>query len=85
LALREGYQAFTCPTCGVVQGDFPLSQTLLGLAYEHPSDAVTATCTNEDLPAPSYPHWCRDIGRGQCSAPDLASRSSSARPNPTGS
>lgn len=63
------YQAFSCPHCSVLFGDFPLSEFF--------TDSDPFTCLWIDRHVSVYEkHWCRDSGWGFCgdtadsSAPD---------------
>jgi hypothetical protein len=61
----EGYTAFCCPSCGMVQGDFDLRNWLMGRSYE-PPDGSTALVTDGPDAVADEPHWCFGSEQGHC-------------------
>lgn len=53
----EGYLAFCCPSCGIMQGDFELRNELMRRAYDGP-DASVVLSAPEGVAVADRPHWC---------------------------
>jgi len=58
------YEAFSCPTCSAVFGDWPLREAWMEAAYE--DSAIVDERLERGASTVDRPHWCRDLGAGLC-------------------
>lgn len=60
------YQAFCCPRCGAVYGDFFLRDLIMNAGYDGPDLEIRIPAAVRGIP---QPHWCVDVGEGHCLVP----------------
>ena len=61
----QGYMAFCCPHCGIVQGDFDLRNMLMSRSYDPPDGTTMLVSDGPDAVA-DMPHWCHGGPGGHC-------------------
>lgn len=57
MPVPEGYLAFCCPSCGIVQGDFELQIEIMRRAYDGPDASTVLRVPGRDAVAERL-HWC---------------------------
>jgi len=62
----KGYQAFCCPHCNVLQGDFHLRQELLELKCCGDAAAYARVELPDNTSVAALGHWCVGVGAGHC-------------------
>ena len=62
----SSYCAFSCPSCGVLFGDYFLHEELNEMRdYENVAEKFSMSFPGKAL---ASPHWCVDLGLGHCSS-----------------